>query len=379
MGKLSLKLIGALVLVVVISVGLMIFLTNSSTETEFKKFLMQGEGHGMGQGGGSGQQIVLTEAQNDFLDQVNSSLILAGLAGAVAALVIGVILTNQITRPLRELTSGAKKLAGGQLDHRVAVASGDEIGELTESFNKMASNLEASEQSRQRLINDIAHELRTPLTVIEGTVNGIIDGVFKPDDEHLGNIKGQSGLLAQLINELKDISLAESGQLKLELTDIDVADILQRKVEQAGVLAIEKGISLDIKVGKNVPEIKADRVRLEQIITNLLTNAIRHTTSGGNIIVSVERANAESTEKLPKTHILLKVSDTGEGIQPEHIPFIFERFYRAQPSRDKNEGGTGLGLAIVKQMVEAHHGKVWVKSQPGKGSTFYIGLPLQRE
>lgn len=226
MGKLSLKLIGALVFVVIISVGLMIFLTNASTESQFRQFLIQGEGHGMGQGGDSVQQAGFTEAQNEFLEQINLSLVLAGLAGAAAALVIGGILTNQIIKPLRKLTRGAQQVAGGQLNHRVIVSSGDEIGELAESFNKMASSLEVSEQARRRLINDIAHELRTPLTVIEGTVNGIIDGVFKPDKEHLGNIKGQSELLAQLINELKDISLAESGQLKLEIADVDIADMV---------------------------------------------------------------------------------------------------------------------------------------------------------
>ncbi|GAI96003.1 unnamed protein product, partial [marine sediment metagenome] len=278
---------------------------------------------------------------------------------------IGGILTNQIIKPLRKLTMGAQTLAGGQLSHRVTVSSGDEIGELAESFNKMAASLEVSEQSRQRLINDIAHELRTPLTVIKGTVNGIIDGVFKPDKEHLVNIKGQSELLAQLINELKDISLAESGQLKLEKTDIDITDVARRKVEQAGVMAREKGISLDIEAGKDELEIKADRIRIEQIITNLLTNAIRHTASGGKVTISVGQASIDSLKKLPQPHILLKVIDTGEGIPPEHLPFVFERFYRVQPSRDKSEGGTGLGLAIVKQMVEAHKGKVWAESQPG--------------
>ncbi len=378
MGKLGLKLIGALVLIVIISVGLMILLTNASTESQFRHYLMQGEGNGMGQGGGYGQQAGFSEVQSKFLEDVNSSLVLAGLAGAAAALAIGSLLTGQIIKPLRKLTRGAQTLADGQLGHRVAVSSGDEIGELAESFNKMASYLEKSEQSRRRLINDIAHELRTPLTVIEGTVNGIIDGVFEPDQEHLGNIKGQSELLAQLINELKDISLAESGQLKLEITDVDVAEMIRQKVEQMGVMAREKGISLDAEVGKYSLEIKADSMRLEQIITNLLTNAIRHTAYGGKVTVSVGQAGLENGNKLPVSHLLLKVSDTGEGIPSKHLPFIFERFYRVQPSRGKSEGGTGLGLAIVKQMVEAHKGKVWAESQPGKGSTFYVALPLSK-
>ncbi|MFC1962555.1 sensor histidine kinase [Chloroflexota bacterium] len=332
--------------------------------------LTSGEmGMGRGRMGGRSSHtipIVIT-AEEDLLEQVNDSLWKVGLIAAAVTLVIGLILTRQITRPVRALTSGARHLTKGELSYRVDVKSRDEIGELADSFNVMASSLERGEQSRRQLTADIAHELRTPLTVIEGTVDGIIDGVFLPDMDHLRSIKEQTLLLTHLISDLHDISLAESGQLRLNFASTDMVELVRRMVSNYEVNALEKNVRIKLAEATQAIEIRIDPVRMEQVFSNLLTNAIRHTPSGCSITVTI---------KNDEEGLAISVADTGEGIAPEDLPNVFERFYRSGSARSRKEGGTGLGLAIVKQMVEAHGGKVWAKSELGKGSVFYITLPF---
>jgi signal transduction histidine kinase len=330
---------------------------------------------GMGGMGGPGPMLMLDAAEQDFLERTNRSLWIAGLIATSVALLIGLILTRQISRPIRALIGGASRIAKGDLVHRVKVNSKDEIGELAQSFNAMTESLDKSEQARQRLIADITHELRTPLTVVEGTVNGIIDGVFEPDDEHLNSIKEQTSLLTRLISDLRDLSLAESGQLRLELTLTNMDELIRRKVSQNEVIARGKNVKLVLNIAEGLSDIAVDPVRVEQIIGNLLSNAIHYTQPEGIVTVSMEAMSNSKGQELELTGIMISVADTGEGIAAEHLPHIFDRFYRIGDSRSRSEGGIGLGLAIVKQMVEAHGGKVWVESKPGQGSIFYLALP----
>ena len=333
---------------------------------------------GMGHMGGRGSSAspMLSLAEEDFLDRINSSLWVAGLAAIAVALVLGLILTRQITRPVHALTRGARHIASGNLGYRVNVGTKDELGEMAQSFNSMASTLERSEQSRQRLLADITHELRTPLTVIEGTIDGMLDNVFEPDREHLGSIKEQTTLLTRLIGDLRELSLAESGQLRLNLALTDIVALVRRKISQAEVGAKEKSIRLSLNVPRNVPEIKVDSTRIEQVIANLLTNAIRHTPAKGSVTVSIKTEASDDAPHLNRPGVIISVADTGGGIAAENLPHVFERFYRASDSRSRSEGGPGLGLSIVKQMVQAHGGEVWVESESSKGSIFYIALPL---
>lgn len=329
-----------------------------------------------GAGGMMGGQPVpagTNTAEADFLSQVKRSLWITGLVAAAIALLAGLFLTRQITRPVRALTRGAREISQGNLTYRVKAESGDEVGELVRSFNTMAANLAASEQSRRRMTADIAHELRTPLTIVEGTVDGMLDGVFAPDREHLVTIKEQAGLLTRLIGDLRDLSLAEAGQLKLELAPDDIAGLLRDKIEQIKLTAQDKGMLIKLEAEDNLPPVEIDHMRIEQVVANLLTNAIHHTPSGGSIMVSVKAATPSVDNQ---RCILISVADTGEGIAAEHLPHIFEHFYRVSDSRARSEGGTGLGLAIVKHLVLAHHGKVWAESEPGKGSRFSVFLPL---
>jgi len=239
----------------------------------------------------------------------------------------------------------------------------------------MASNLEKSEQARRRLVADITHEVRTPLTIIEGTVEGIADGVFPPDSEHLDSIREQTVLLNRLVGDLRELSLAETGQLKLKPAPTNMAELVRRKLSQIELRAQEKNIRLELKADKDIPDIEVDPVRMDQVISNLLTNAVRHTPDTGGITVSIGTV-PEADSHLNRPYLSVSIANTGEGIAAEHLPHIFDRFYRAEPSRARSEGGAGLGLAIVKQLVEAHSGKVWAESSPGKGSTFYVALPV---
>jgi signal transduction histidine kinase len=314
-------------------------------------------------------------SETDFLSRINSYIWVVGIVAVVIALFLGTFLTRQITRPIQALNIGAKHISEGDLSYRVKIRSRDELGKLGESFNQMAVKLDNSEQSRRRLVSDVAHELRTPLTIIQGTVDGIKDGVFQPDKEHLDSIKEQTVLLTHLVNDLRDLSLAESGQLKLELQPADMLKLVRNKLTQFEVSARQKNIQLNLESPSSLPEIKIDSRRIEQIIGNLLSNAIRHTPGGGKITVFLKLENPRSNDE--RKHLIVSVADTGEGIPSEHLSHLFERFYRVENSRSRSEGGAGLGLAIVKQMVEAHGGQVWVESLSGKGSTFSFTLPFK--
>jgi len=344
--------------------------------------MSSGTGPGMGRhmgGRGSPVSPMLDVAEQNFLDRVNSSLWIAGLIAIAVALLLGLVLTRQITRPIHALSKGASQVAKGNLDYRVNISSKDELGHLAQSFNTMASSLDRSEQSRQRLLADITHELRTPLTIIEGTVDGILDGVFAPDHEHLESIKEQTTFLTRLIGDLRDLSLVEAGQLKIELVSTNIVDLVSRKLSQAEVKAREKNIQLKINVDHALPEVNVDPTRIEQVVVNLLANAIRHTPADGSVTVSMKAVYSDTTQPVEKTSVIISIADTGEGIAPEHLPHIFDRFYRVKDSRARSEGGAGLGLTIVKQMIETHGGKVWVESEPNKGSTFYMAIPVSEQ
>jgi two-component system, OmpR family, sensor histidine kinase BaeS len=315
-------------------------------------------------------------AEHDFLGRANRYLWIAGAIAAAVALLLGFLLTRQIIRPVRALTRGAREIAAGDLSHRVPVKGSGEISELARDFNQMAANLEQEEQSRRRLTADIAHELRTPLTVIQGTVRGIRDGVFKADAEHLGAIQSQSELLTRLVKDLREISLAESGRLRLELSQTDIVELARRALRHAVPQAQTAGIQTGFESEVESLPVSLDPKRLEQVVGNLISNALRHTPEGGGITVRVRRAASGELPQFETGGVVISVRDTGEGISAEHLPHIFDRFYRADDARARSDGGVGLGLAIVKQIMAAHGGQVWAESQPGQGSTFSIALPV---
>ncbi|MDP2936005.1 MAG: ATP-binding protein [Dehalococcoidia bacterium] len=316
---------------------------------------------------------VVGTTEKDYLSGLNNSLWLGGLGAALVALALGVLSARRISRPVRRLVEASSRIATGDLSQRVEVASRDELGQLAVSFNTMAENLERNEEARRHLMADIAHELRTPLTVLRGNLEGMLDGLIPMNKDTVATLQQETQLLSRLVSDLQEISLAEAGRLELHRSRTDLAVLARQSCDKMAPQAQEKGIALNMTAAQDALEVEIDVDRINQVMANLLSNALRHTPSGGQIRVSVEQVREG-----PSLCLIVSVSNTGPGISREDLPYIFDRFYRADRSRSRSTGGTGLGLAIVKQLVEAHGGRVWVESQPGHGATFRFTLPVRQ-
>jgi two-component system, OmpR family, sensor histidine kinase BaeS len=313
-------------------------------------------------------QLVGLPPDQLFLAQVNQSILLAAVGATVVALILGILLARQIIRPLRQLTRGAQRIAEGHFGERINVGGHDEVSQLAHAFNQMAESLERTEEARRQLVADVAHELRTPLTIIGGTVQAMRDGVLPTDDQNLASIHGEVVALTRLVADLRDLSLSDVGQLPIVHEPVDPVEMLDPVVAAFTAEAGSRGISLKADLAPELPWILGDEKRLQQCIRNLVENALRHTPSGGSVTVRA-RQNAGGIE--------IAVIDTGEGIGADDLPRLFERFYRADPSRARRSGGTGLGLAIVQQIARAHGGDVTAASDgPGFGATFTLRLPV---
>jgi signal transduction histidine kinase len=293
-------------------------------------------------------------------------MVLSIVIGTASGIVIGRVTSAPITRIAR----AARRLGQGELGVRVPVRGSQEIRELAETFNKMAADLQHAEQLRTNLMADVSHELRTPLTVLEGNLRAALDQVVPLDEAEVANLYGQTRHLIRLVNDLRELSLAESGQLPLEKMPTDLKALVAETIQALEPLAVEKGVTLTDEVPQ-LAKVVVDPFRIRQVLFNLLSNALRHTPKGGEISVSSEAGAGM---------LSLAVRDSGEGLQPEQLGAVFDRFYRGDKSRSRETGGTGLGLAIVKAIVEAHGGQVQAHSE-GKdlGSVFTIRLPQERK
>jgi signal transduction histidine kinase len=276
---------------------------------------------------------------------------------------------QDIARPLADLMDAADAVASGDLHVHVSEESPGDFGVLAQTFNRMTHELERAEEQRRNLTADVAHELRTPLHIIQGNLEGILDGVYQPTAEHINDILDETRQLARLIEDLRVLSLAESGQLALHTEIIAVDEFLADLATSFSAQAESKGIHLCIAKNDHLEglTVNADVGRLYQVLGNLLVNALRYTPPGGSITLQGERV---------QDFVRLKVSDTGQGIAPEDLPSIFDRFWRGDPARSRTEGvGGGLGLAIARQLVLAHGGRIEVESEVGRGTTFTVLLP----
>jgi len=338
-------------------------------------------GNGMMGDAGFGQGSDNTE--RDLLARVNRAIWLAALAAGGAALVGGGLLAYGLVRPIRQLKAATGAVARGDLAQRVPIRSKDEIGELAASFNSMADSLQKAEQLRRDMTADIAHELRNPLAILQGNLEAMVDGVIPPTPEELQPLFDQTRLLTRLVEDLRTLALAEAGQLSLNRVPTDPAALVRSVVARFTPQAEAKHITLRAELPAALPTLTLDSQRVEQVLGNLISNAIRHTPEGGSVVCRViaEHDRVHPTHHPPSRStpvglVTFTVTDTGPGIPPEALPHIFERFYRIDRSRSRAEGGTGLGLAIAKQLVEAHGGRIWVESEPNRGSTVTFTLPL---
>jgi len=323
----------------------------------------RGQGEGQGQGPGPREGRGPGRAQRETVE----AIVILGVVAAAGASVLGFLVAGRLVAPLGRLRNAAADVAAGNLERRSDVAArGDEIGDLGRSFDIMAESLERSDAARRRMFQDAAHELRTPLTVIETTTSAILDGVYTHDDRHLETIRGQAQLLSHIVDDLRTVSLAEAGRLSLDLVRLDAAEIVRETVTGFGPAAELAGVSLAADVADEPLIVRADRARLVQLLGALIDNALRHTPRGGHVLVEA-RAVDEVAE--------LAVGDDGPGIEPDDLPHVFERFYRADPARQRSSGTSGLGLAIVRALADAHAGTVGVQPVEPHGARFWLRLP----
>jgi len=324
------------------------------------------------------RDTALSSAARLFLDQFNQALIQAGLIAGALGLMSGIIMARRLAAPLNRLAYAAQRLAEGDLTQRAPVAGPSEVAGVAEAFNTMAASLEQAEQARRRLIADIAHELRTPLSVIQGNLRALLDDVFPLEKKEIATIYDETLLLSRLVADLRELTLAEAGQLHLYRTPVDVTAIIARSVTLFAAHADEKRVTLQMDCAPDLPPVLADADRIAQVLNNLLSNALRHTPADGIVRIVASHAQQAGCATSDTDMICIRVIDTGPGIPADDLPHVFDRFWRADRGRARAQGGVGLGLAIARQLVLAHGGAIGVESEPGKGACFWFTLPVAR-
>ena len=313
----------------------------------------------------------LTHAEAAFRTASGLALSIALGTAVVAALAVSLVLTRRIGTSLAALTSAAWQVAGGRYEARVPTPDmGHEFEELVDAFNRMAARLEASERLRHRLLADVAHEVRTPVATLSAYLEGLEDGITELTPETVALLRAQGTRLTRLAEDLAAVTKAESGELRLSMVEASPVEVLRLAELAARDRAGAAGVELVLEnPPPALPGITIDPDRIAQVLGNLVDNALRHTPAGGRVALSAARV---------PDGVSLTVADTGEGIAAEHLPHVFERFYRADTARDRHSGGSGIGLAITRAIVEAHGGTVSAQS-PGRGggSRFVVTLPVR--
>lgn len=304
-----------------------------------------------------------------FLGRLNTAFWLSALGAAIIALLLGGLLANALTRPLKQLTQATHAIARGQLHQQVTVHSKDEIGELAQAFNRMSADLARVSQLRRQMTADIAHDLRTPLSLIQAHAEALRDGVLPPSPETFTLIHDEALRLSRLVEDLRLLSLADAGELALNRRPCPPAELLERAVSLQTIRAQTQGVTLTLDTAPDLPLVNVDPDRLAQVLGNLLDNALRYTPAGGRVTCRATVASSSAA-------VLFAIADTGPGLAPADLPHVFERFYRADPSRHRDSNGSGLGLAIARSLVEAHGGRIWAETAPGAGAQFFVELPL---
>jgi signal transduction histidine kinase len=303
----------------------------------------------------------------EFINRTNLTLLYSALIGTVIALLLGIFLSRTLTRPIRELTRATHAISEGDLTQQVSIRSRDELGELSKAFNKMSAELLRSVNARKQMTADIAHELRTPLSLILGHAEAVHDGVLPPTKENFEIIREEAERLEHLVDDLRTLSLADAGELSISLQPTEPGRLLQEVASLYQIPTQKKNIKLELDIASLLPALEIDPGRMTQVLTNILDNALRHTPENGQITLSAKQVNDK---------VDLTIKDSGPGLSPEDLGRIFDRFYRADASRQREDGGSGLGLAIAKSIVQAHNGQLSAESNAGRGLKVKISLPV---
>lgn len=349
--------------VALLSVGLAGLITRIEFERAFESYLASLPTP-MGPGMGAGRRMMLGDAERTFLATVDTGLLIGSLIAVALAAIAALVAAYYLTRPLKRLTAAAGTLASGDLSHRVDVGGPDEVRQLGSAFNDMADSLEESEALRRRLVADVAHELRNPVTSLRAQAEGIVEGVLPATPDRLSSLAEDTRYLSRLVNDLQELSAAEAGQLRYEMQPLDLAAVACGEVRRAAS-TVPSGIGLSCDSDGPL-SVEGDEGRLAQVMRNLLDNALRHTTSGA---ITVVCTRAERFARI-------EVRDTGEGIPDSDLPYIFERFYRADSARARDTGGSGIGLAVSRRIVEDHGGRVFARNRTEGGAVVGFDVPL---
>ncbi|MCC6893236.1 MAG: HAMP domain-containing protein [Anaerolineae bacterium] len=307
----------------------------------------------------------LDPREERYINSTNQALLIGAIGAISLALLIGILLSRQFLRPLNELTSAIHAMKQGHLNQQVQVRTRDELGDLVQTFNQMSAEIHRVNQQRQQMTADIAHELRTPLMVLSGYIEALRDGTLPATAERFDAMNQEAAQLKRLVEDLRTLSLADAGKLKLAYQTVKPAELLAQVKQSFEPLVQEQQVALKLDVEQELPTVQIDPERMVQVLANIVSNALRYTPNGGTVTLEA-RYSHDAIE--------LAVSDTGKGIPAEKLPNIFERFYRVEESRYQSEGESGLGLAIAKSIVEAHHGTIAAKSDVGRGTSVIIRL-----
>jgi two-component system OmpR family sensor kinase/two-component system sensor histidine kinase BaeS len=316
---------------------------------------------------GAMRSDTLAPAEQSFLNDLRRTLAIAAFIASGLGILFGLVISRALAAPLNDLASAAHAFAGRDWSRRVRVSGTEEVATVAREFNAMADAIQRGEEQRRALVADIAHELRTPLTVVQGNLRAMLDEVYPLEREEIATIYDETRLLSRLVDDLRELALAEAGHLDLKREDVDLGELARASIANFSVAADAQNVLLDSQIIET-PRVDGDSDRIMQIMRNLLANALRNTPSGGRITVSVTPE---------KNFVRLCIADTGEGIAPLDLPRVFDRFYRGDKSRPRSGSGngSGLGLAIAKSLVEAMGGNILAESELGRGSTFSLVLP----
>ncbi|MFM7424298.1 MAG: sensor histidine kinase [Elainella sp.] len=313
---------------------------------------------------------VRTQLIRNFDDAWSKGAFWSVVIGATTAGSLSYLISKRIVQPLIQMEEITKKFASGHLEERLPPNEIPEVDQLATSFNRMAATLEGIEQRRRELVSDLSHELRTPLTVLKGYLEGLADGTIEPTADIYQRLSRETTRMQRLVNDLQELSKMEAGYLPIDARPMGLypllASIVQRFADQ---LLTDNSPKMLLDCPTELPRVLADPERVEQIVVNLISNALRYTAQG-SVVVKVSQEG---------DRVWIAVIDTGQGIAPADIPHVFERFWRADRSRDRHSGGTGIGLAICRRLVDLHGGTIEVQSELGRGSTFRFSLPVVRE
>ena len=351
---------------VVIMVGIMTLAlaAESVIPTAFNRHMA---GMQMMMGGQMGMQTMADDLFTNFRTAFTEALLWAAGLATVSAVVVSVFVARRVVTPVRYMMRASRYIADGHYAERVPETSFDELGQLARSFNQMAAALEQTETMRRELIGNVAHELRTPLTNIKGYMEGLMDGVLSPEPVTYQLVYREADRLQRLVSDLQELSRVEAGAFELHLTRASIAALIEQTAARLRPQFEEKGVRLQIKVSPELPPVQVDEDRIGQVLLNLVGNALQYTPGGGEVTIAAKPHEQE-------IHIL--VQDSGIGIPAEHLPHLFDRFYRVDKSRSRAGGGSGIGLTIARHLVEAHGGQIWVTSAGWeRGSTFGFSLP----